>query len=78
MTHQILSGAFNPHGKVMMICIRTGNRMVLEKGLREWVATPRGLTYCTAKRHDGPIFDAKGICTSGEALICVNYVEGEA
>lgn len=76
MTYQILRGDFNAFCRVMLIGTRTGDRMVLEKGLKQWTVTPSGESiYCTAKRHNGPMFNSKGVCTSGQDLIAVNYVE---
>lgn len=77
MTHQILKGQFNPKGRVLLIGTKTGDRMVLADGLKEWAMTPTGPAYCTAKRHNGPLFDRNGVCVSGQDLIAVNYVEGE-
>lgn len=77
MTHQILSGRFNPLSpRVMMIGTKTGDRMILDKGLKVFAETPAGTTYCTAKRHHGPLFNAKGVCVSGQDLLVVNYTTG--
>lgn len=78
MTYQILSGQFNPHGRVMLVSLKDGSRMILEKGLKWWGDFCGERTYCTAKRHNGPIFNGQGVCTSGHQLIAVNYVGGEA
>lgn len=76
MTYQILRGDFNAFGRVMLIGTKTGDRMILEKGLKKWAITLSGEPiYRTAKRRNGPLFNAKGVCTSGQDLIAVNYVE---
>lgn len=76
MAVRIKSGGFVPLSpRVGLVGLETNELFILEDGLRTLISADGELQYCTSKRAQGPIFNAKGRCVNGHRVQAVNYVE---